>query len=154
MIYCTIFQGKENKTLEKKGIVSEFKEFITRGNVMDMAVGIIIGGAFTAIVQSLVNDLLMPVIGALFGGIDFSTLKYVVRAADEAAGIEEAAIKYGSFIQAIVNFLLIAIVIFLLVKGINKMRRKKEEPAPAPAPDPEPSEEVKLLTEIRDALKK
>ncbi len=140
--------------MEKKGIVSEFKEFITRGNVMDMAVGIIIGGAFTAIVQSLVNDLLMPVIGALFGGIDFSTLKYVVRAADEAAGIEEAAIKYGSFIQAIVNFLLIAIVIFLLVKGINKMRRKKEEPAPAPAPDPEPSEEVKLLTEIRDALKK
>ena len=140
--------------MEKKGIVSEFKEFITRGNVMDMAVGIIIGGAFTAIVQSLVNDLLMPVIGALFGGIDFTTLKYVVRAADEAAGIEEAAIKYGSFIQAIVNFLLIAIVIFLLVRGINKMRRKKEEPAPAPAPDPEPSEEVKLLTEIRDALKK
>ena len=140
--------------MEKKGIVTEFKEFITRGNVMDMAVGIIIGGAFTAIVTSLVNDLLMPVIGALFGGIDFSTLKYVIRAADEAAGIEEAAIKYGSFIQAIVNFLLIAIVIFLLVKGINKMRRKKEEPAPAPAPDPEPSEEVKLLTEIRDALKK
>ena len=140
--------------MEKKGIVSEFKEFITRGNVMDMAVGIIIGGAFTAIVQSLVNDLLMPVIGALFGGIDFTTLKYVVRAADEAAGIEEAAIKYGSFIQAIVNFLLIAIVIFLLVKGINKMRKKKEEPAPAPAPEPEPSEEVKLLTEIRDALKK
>ena len=140
--------------MEKKGIVSEFKAFITRGNVMDMAVDIIIGGAFTAIVQSLVNDLLMPVIGALFGGIDFSTLKYVVRAADEAAGIEEAAIKYGSFIQAIVNFLLIAVVIFLLVKGINKMRRKQEEPAPAPAPDPEPSEEVKLLTEIRDALKK
>ena len=154
VLYYRIFFGKEKKKMEKKGIVAEFKEFITRGNVMDMAVGIIIGGAFTAIVQSLVNDLLMPVIGALFGGIDFSTLKYVVRAADEAAGIEEAAIKYGSFIQAIVNFLLIAIVIFLLVKGINKMRRKKEEPAPAPAPDPEPSEEVKLLTEIRDALKK
>lgn len=140
--------------MEEKGIVAEFKEFITRGNVMDMAVGIIIGGAFTAIVTSLVNDLLMPVIGVLFGGLDFSTLKYVVRAADEAAGIEEAAIKYGSFIQAIVNFLLIAVVIFLMVKGINKMRRKKEEPAPAPSPDPEPSEEVKLLTEIRDALKK
>ncbi len=140
--------------MEKKGIVTEFKEFITRGNVMDMAVGIIIGGAFTAIVTSLVNDLLMPVIGALFGGIDFSTLKYVIRAADEAAGIEEAAIKYGSFIQAIVNFLLIALVIFFLVKAMNKFRRKKEEPAPAPAPDPEPSEEVKLLTEIRDALKK
>ena len=142
--------------MEKKGIVSEFKEFITRGNVMDMAVGIIIGGAFTAIVQSLVNDLLMPVIGALFGGVDFTTLRYVIREADEAAGVAEAAIKYGSFIQAIVNFLLIAIVIFLLVKGINNLRRKKEEPAPAPAPAPapEPSEEVKLLTEIRDALKK
>ena len=140
--------------MEKKGIVTEFKEFITRGNVMDMAVGIIIGGAFTAIVTSLVNDLLMPVIGALFGGIDFSTLKYVIRAADESAGIEEAAIKYGSFIQAIVNFLLIALVIFFIVKAMNKFRRKKEEPAPAPAPDPEPSEEVKLLTEIRDALKK
>jgi large conductance mechanosensitive channel len=140
--------------MEKKGIVAEFKEFITRGNVMDMAVGIIIGGAFTAIVTSLVNDLLMPIIGAIFGGIDFTSLKYVIRAADEAAGIEEAAIRYGSFIQAIVNFLLIAIVIFLLVKGLNKLRRKKEEPAPAPAPDPEPSEEVKLLTEIRDALKK
>ena len=140
--------------MEKKGIVSEFKEFITRGNVMDMAVGIIIGGAFTAIVQSLVNDLLMPVIGALFGGVDFTTLRYVIREADEAAGVAEAAIKYGSFIQAIVNFLLIAIVIFLLVKGINKMHKKKEEPAPAPAPAPEPSEEVKLLTEIRDALKK
>ena len=140
--------------MEKKGIVAEFKEFITRGNVMDMAVGIIIGGAFTAIVTSLVNDLLMPIIGAIFGGIDFTSLKYVIRAADEAAGIEEAAIRYGSFIQAIVNFLLIAIVIFLLVKGLNKLRRKKEEPAPAPEPDPEPSEEVKLLTEIRDALKK
>ena len=142
--------------MEKKGIVSEFKAFITRGNVMDMAVGIIIGGAFTAIVQSLVNDLLMPVIGALFGGVDFTSLRYVIREADEAAGVAEAAIKYGSFIQAIVNFLLIAIVIFLLVKGINKMHKKKEEPAPAPAPaaPPEPSEEVKLLTEIRDALKK
>ena len=140
--------------MEKKGIVAEFKEFITRGNVMDMAVGIIIGGAFTAIISSLVNDVLMPVIGLLFGGIDFTSLKYVIRAADEAAGIEEAAIRYGSFIQAIVNFLLIAIVIFLLVRGLNKLRRKKEEPAPEPAPDPEPSEEVKLLTEIRDALKK
>ena len=140
--------------MEKKGIVAEFKEFITRGNVMDMAVGIIIGGAFTAIVTSLVNDLLMPIIGAIFGGIDFTSLKYVIRAADEAAGIEEAVIRYGSFIQAIVNFLLIAIVIFLLVRGLNKLRRKKEEPAPEPAPDPEPCEEVKLLTEIRDALKK
>ena len=138
--------------MEKKGIVSEFKEFITRGNVMDMAVGIIIGGAFTAIVQSLVNDVLMPVIGTIFGGVDFTTLSVELKAATETS--EAVLLKYGSFIQAIVNFLLIAIVIFLLVRGINKMRRKKEEPAPAPAPDPEPSEEVKLLTEIRDALKK
>ncbi|MBR0420983.1 MAG: large-conductance mechanosensitive channel protein MscL [Clostridia bacterium] len=135
-------------------MVAEFKEFITRGNVMDMAVGIIMGSAFTAIVKSLVDDVLMPVIGILFGGIDFTSLKVVLRAADEAAGIEEAALKYGNFIQNIVSFLLIALVIFLMVKGMNKLRRKKEEPAPAPAPDPEPSEEVKLLTEIRDALKK
>lgn len=140
--------------MEKKGIVAEFKEFITRGNVMDMAVGIIMGSAFTAIVKSLVDDVLMPVIGILFGGIDFTSLKVVLRAADEAAGIEEAALKYGNFIQNIVSFLLIALVIFLMVKGMNKLRRKTEEPAPAPAPDPEPSEEVKLLTEIRDALKK
>ena len=140
--------------MEKKGIVAEFKEFITRGNVMDMAVGIMMGGAFTAIISSLVNDVLMPVIGLLFGGIDFTSLKVVLRAADEAAGIEEAALKYGNFIQNIVSFLLIALVIFLMVKGMNKLRRKKEEPAPEPAPDPEPSEEVKLLTEIRDALKK
>ena len=154
VLYYRIFFGKEKKKMEKKGIVAEFKEFITRGNVMDMAVGIIMGSAFTAIVKSLVDDVLMPVIGILFGGIDFTSLKVVLRAADEAAGIEEAAIKYGNFIQNIVSFLLIAVVIFLMVKGMNKLRRKKEEPAPAPAPDPEPSEEVKLLTEIRDALKK
>ena len=116
--------------------------------------GIIMGGAFTAIISSLVNDVLMPVIGLLFGGIDFTSLKVVLRAADEAAGIEEAALKYGNFIQNVVSFLLIALVIFFMVKGMNKLRRKKEEPAPAPAPDPEPSAEVKLLTEIRDALKK
>ena len=139
---------------KKKGIAAEFKEFITRGNVMDMAVGIIMGSAFTAIIKSLVDDVLMPIIGILFGGVDFTSLKVVLRAADEAAGIEEAALRYGNFIQNIVSFLLIAVVIFLMVKGMNKLRRKKEEPAPAPAPDPEPSEEVKLLTEIRDALKK
>ena len=139
---------------KKKGIAAEFKEFITRGNVMDMAVGIIMGSAFTAIIKSLVDDVLMPIIGILFGGVDFTSLKVVLRAADEAAGIEEAALRYGNFIQNIVSFLLIAVVIFLMVKGMNKLRRKKEEPAPAPAPAPEPSEEVKLLTEIRDALKK
>ena len=140
--------------MEKKGIVTEFKEFIMRGNVVDMAVGVIIGSTFTKIVTSLVNDVFMPVIGALFGGIDFTTLKYVVRPADEAAVVEEAAILYGNFIQNVVNFLLVALVVFFVVKAINALRRKKEEPAPAPAPAPEPSEEVKLLTEIRDALKK
>ncbi len=133
--------------------ISEFKTFITRGNVMDMAVGVIIGGAFTAIVTSLVNDLLMPVIGALFGGINFSNLKIVLTPASE--GVEEAAIRYGAFIQAIVNFLLVALCIFMIVKTINNMH-KKEEPAPEPAPEPEPvvPEDIKLLTEIRDLLKK
>ena len=142
---------------EKKqsGFAKEFKEFITRGNVMDMAVGVIIGGAFTAIVTSLVNDMLMPIIGALFGGINFSDLKVVLRAATETT--EEAAIRYGSFIQAIVNFLLVALCIFFIVKTINKMHKKPEEaPAPEPEPEPEPvvPEDIQLLTEIRDLLKK
>ena len=141
---------------EKKGIIKEFKEFISRGNVMDMAVGIIIGGAFTAIVTSLVNDVIMPVVGAIVGGINFSNLKIVITPADEAAGIAEAAICYGNFIQAIVNFLIVAFVIFMIVKTLNKMHKKEEEPAPAeePAAEPEPSDEVKLLTEIRDLMKK
>jgi large conductance mechanosensitive channel len=107
----------------KPAWIDEFKKFALKGNVVDMAVGVIIGGAFGKIVTSLVNDLLMPIIGAIFGGIDFTSLKYVIRAADEAAGIEEAAIRYGSFIQAIVNFLLIAIVIFLLRRGRRRTYR-------------------------------
>lgn len=142
------------ETPKKKTVFAEFKEFITRGNVMDMAVGVIMGSAFTKIVTSLVNDMIMPIIGWLFGGVDFTSLKAVIRVADEAAGVEEAAILYGSFIQNVVDFVLIALVVFLLVKGINAFHRKKEEPAPEPAPEPEPSQEVKLLTEIRDALKK
>ncbi len=138
---------------KQSGFAKEFKEFITRGNVMDMAVGVIIGGAFTAIVNSLVNDMLMPIIGALFGGVNFSDLKIVLKAATETT--EEAAIRYGSFIQAIVNFLLVALCIFLIVKSINKMH-KKPEPAPEPEPEPEPvvPDDIKLLTEIRDLLKK
>ncbi len=145
---------------EKKGFIKEFKEFISRGNVMDMAVGIIIGSAFTAIVTSLVNDIVMPVIGLIFGGVSFADLKIVIREATDTA--EAATLNYGSFIQVIVNFLLVALVIFLIVKGINGMRaraealKKKEEEAPAeeePAPA-EPSDEVKLLTEIRDLLSK
>ena len=132
---------------EKKGLVQEFKEFVSRGNVMDMAVGVIIGGAFTAIVTSLVNDILMPIIGGVTGGLDFTAYAF---------NIGEASVNYGTFIQAIVNFLLVALCVFLLVKAVNKAK-KKEEPAPAPeepAAEPEPSEEVLLLREIRDSLKK
>ena len=137
-----------------KKFFEEFKAFVMRGNVMDMAVGVIVGGAFGAITTSLVSNVVTPLLAVLFNSPNPDALNITLRAADEAAGIEEAALRYGNFIQNIVSFLLIAVVIFLMVKGMNKLRRKKEEPAPAPAPDPEPSEEVKLLTEIRDALKK
>lgn len=124
-----------------KKFFGEFKDFISKGNVMSMAIGIIIGGAFTAIVTSLVNDIITPLIGILLGGIDFTSLSVTIG---------EASIAFGAFIQAIINFLLTAFVLFLVVKALNKMSRKKEE-APAPA---EPSAEEKLLTEIRDLLKK
>ena len=112
---------------EKKGFFAEFKEFISRGNVMDMAVGIIIGGAFTAIVNSLVNDIAMPCIARLTGGIDFAFLNIVMGEGEEAP-----VLAVGNFILNVVNFLLIALVVFLLVKGLNKLKRKKEEPASAP----------------------
>ena len=133
----------------------EFKEFVLRGNVMDMAVGIIIGGAFGKIVSSLVDDILMPVIGLFTGGINFSELAYVIKPAEiDAAGEEIVAattLNYGLFIQNIVDFLIIALVIFMMIRAINRLRRKHEEPE---APAPEPSDEVKLLTEIRNLLDK
>lgn len=135
---------------KKIGIIGEFKEFISRGSVVDLAVGVIVGSAFTAIVTSLVNDIVMPVIGVLFGGIDFTSLRLVIREASE--GVEEASLNYGNFIQSVVNFLLISLVIFLVVKAINSFKRKKEEVAEEPAA-PEVSEEVLLLREIRDELK-
>ena len=135
---------------KKKGIIAEFKEFISRGNVIDLAVGVVMGSAFTAIVTSLVNDIIMPAVGVLFGGIDFTSLRLVIREATETT--EEAAICYGNFIQAVVNFLLIAMVIFLVIKGMNAFKRKKEE-AVEEAKPAEPSEEVLLLREIRDSLK-
>ncbi len=125
-----------------KKFSKEFKEFISRGNVMDMAVGVVIGGAFTAIVTSLVNDIIMPIIGLILGNVNFAELAIVSG---------ETEIRYGSFIQAIVNFILVALVIFMVVKGMNKMRKKKEE---APKEPPKPAEDVVLLTEIRDLLKK
>ena len=131
-----------------KSFFAEFKEFISRGNVIDLAVGVIIGGAFTSIVNSLVKDIIMPFIGWIFGGIDFTNLKYVITPGTEE--IPEAAIYYGNFIQNVVNFLLVAFTIFCMVRLINKFRRKKEE---APKAPPAPSKEEVLLTEIRDLLK-
>ena len=129
----------------------DFKKFATKGNIIDMAVGVIIGGAFGKIVTSLVNDVIMPTVGILMGGIDFSSLKYVITPADEAAGIVEASIKYGSFIQTVVDFLIIALSVFFFVRLMGKLQRKKEA-APPPAP-PKPTLDQELLTEIRDILK-
>ena len=138
-----------------KNFITEFKQFISRGNVVDMAVGVVVGSAFTAIVNSLVKDMITPLIGLLFGGIDFSDMKLVFRAATEETA--ELALTYGNFLQAIVNFLLVSFAIFSEVKAMNSFRRKKEEepsPEPEPESEPEPSEEVLLLREIRDSLKK
>jgi len=145
---------------EKKGFIGEFKEFIARGNVMDMAVGVIIGGAFGKISTSLVNDIIMPLVSMLTGGIDFSSWKWVLKPAvvDAATGAEVTAavsVNFGTFIATILDFLIVAFAIFCVIKALNAMHRKKEEePAPEPAAPPEPSNEEKLLTEIRDLLKK
>ena len=143
-------------------MLKEFKDFIAKGNVMDMAVGIIIGAAFTAIVKSMVDDLLNPIIGLFTGGVDF-TNRYIVLAGDVARGVSlsdaresgAAVFAYGSFIMAIFNFLIIAFVVFMLVRQVNKMKEeaKKEEEAAAPAADPGPSEKD-LLADILVALKK
>lgn len=137
-------------------MASEFKDFAMKGNVVDMAVGIIIGGAFGKIVASMVNDVLMPIIGKFMGGVDFSNLyvsldgaEYASLAAAEEAGA--AIMKYGAFIQNVVDFVIIAFVIFMIIRAMNNMRKKEEE---APAAPPEPSEEVKLLRDIRDSLAK
>ncbi|MBQ7283994.1 MAG: large-conductance mechanosensitive channel protein MscL [Oscillospiraceae bacterium] len=138
-----------------KNFIDEFKKFISRGNVVDMAVGVIVGSAFTAIVNSLVKDVVTPVMGFITGGVDFTQMKYVITPATEE--VAEVAILYGNFIQAIINFLIIAFVVFCMVKLINTMRaklEKQQEEAAAPAEPPKPSEEVVLLTEIRDLLKK
>ncbi len=129
---------------------SEFKEFAMKGNVVDMAVGIIIGAAFGKIIASLVKDVIMPFVGSMLGGVDFSSLAYVL---EEAHGeVAAVSIKYGLFIQSIVDFLIIAVAIFMAIKVMNSMKKKEEE-APAEAP-PAPSNEEVLLGEIRDLLKK
>ena len=138
------------------GFIKEFKEFAVKGNVMDMAVGVIIGGAFGKIVTSLVNDVLMPVISTLTGGIDFTNLfvtlgdgDFKTLAAAQEAGA--AVLAYGQFIQNIIDFVIIAFCIFLMIKGMNKLNRKKEEPAPE---EPKGPTQEELLAEIRDLLKK
>ena len=132
-----------------KGFIGEFKEFVSRGNVVDMAVGVVVGSAFTGIVNSLVKEVFMPFIGWLIGGIDFSDFKIVLKSAE--GEVPEVAILYGSFINQVVNFFILAFVVFMVVKVLNRFKRKKEE---APAEPPKPSDEVVLLTEIRDLLKK
>ena len=130
-------------------LFDEFKAFVMRGNVVDMAVGVIIGGAFGKIVTSLVNDIFMPIIGVLIGNVNFSDLQ--IKLGEPLEGVEQAAIKYGMFIQEVVNFLIIALCIFMVIKVVNKLQKKKEE---APAPVPEPTKEEVLLSEIRDVLNK
>ncbi|MBQ7489543.1 MAG: large-conductance mechanosensitive channel protein MscL [Bacteroidales bacterium] len=145
-------------------LLQEFKEFAMKGNVVDMAIGVIIGGAFGKIVTSLVNDLLMPLIGALIGNVDFTTLSVTLREAvmnGEEVVKEAVTLRYGNFIQTTVDFLIVAFCIFMVIKLINKAtnmvkkQEKEEQTAPAeePAPAPEPSQETVLLTEIRDLLK-
>ena len=131
------------------GMMKEFREFAMRGNVVDMAVGIVIGGAFGKIVTSFVNDVLMPPIGMAIGGVDFSDLALTLK---EAAGEAEAVtLNYGAFIQTVLDFVIIAFAIFMVVKAMNNLKKKEEA---APPPPPKPSAEETLLTEIRDLLKK
>ena len=141
------------------GFLQEFKAFALKGNVMDMAVGVIIGGAFGKIVTSLVNDVIMPPIGLLIGGVDFTDLKLTLKQAVVEAGTEVAPAvtwNYGAFIQQVVDFTILAFCVFMMVKIMNQLIKKRDTapaPAPAPAPEPEPSAEEKLLAEIRDLLK-
>lgn len=132
------------------GMMQEFKAFAMRGNVMDMAVGIVIGGAFGKIVSSLVSDVIMPPIGMLTGGIDFSAMKWVLKPADDSDPkhkIAEVAVNYGTFINTIITFIIVAFAIFMVIKLMNRLQQKKEEAPAAPPAD------VALLTEIRDLLK-
>ena len=132
------------------GFFKEFKEFAMRGSVIDLAVGVVIGGAFGKIVTSLVDDIIMPPIGFITGGVDFSNMKYVIKEGNEAAGVAEVAVTYGNFINVLIQFLIIAFCIFLVIKGLNSLKREgPKEPEAAPAP----TKEETLLTEIRDILK-
>lgn len=131
-------------------MLKEFKDFAMRGNVVDLAVAVVIGGAFGRIVTSVVSDIIMPPIGMLLGGVDFTELKIVLKVATEE--VEAVSINYGAFINTLIDFIIIAFAIFMVIKGINATKRKK--PAPPPPPPPAPSKEEVLLTEIRDLLAK
>lgn len=134
-------------------LIKEFKDFAMRGNVVDMAVGVIIGAAFGKIVSSLVNDIIMPLVGVVTGGMDFTDLKWVIQKGiteGETVIQPEVTMNYGAWIQTVVDFLIVAFCIFVMIKFMNQLRKKKEE---APAPTPEPTKEEQLLTEIRDILK-
>lgn len=148
--------GHGVEKVAKIKFITEFKDFISKGNVMDMAVGMIVGAAFTAIVTSLVNNILMPALGMITGQIDFSDLKIILQAAvkDEAGEIitPEVAIGYGAFINSVISFLLIALSIFILIKVIGSFKRKKKE-EPKEEEEPKPDPQIELLTEIRDLLK-
>lgn len=137
-----------------KGFISEFKNFAMKGNVIDLAVGVIIGGAFNKIVSSLVADIIMPIMGLLTGGADFKELSYILRAAGN--GKDAVVLKYGLFIQNVVDFLIIALSVFIMIKVISKLNRKKEEEdikIKEEAKEEAPTKEEALLTEIRDLLK-
>lgn len=142
------------------GMIKEFKEFAVKGNMLDMAVGIIIGGAFGKVITSLVNDILMPPLGMLLGKVDFTNLKVILQKGQEAVmdgttvvqpAINEVSVNYGMFIQTVIDFVIVAFCIFVVIKAMNRLKRKEEV---APAAPPPPSEEVVILKEIRDLLKK
>lgn len=134
--------------------VKEFKEFAMKGNVIDLAVGVVIGGAFGKIVTSLVNDVIMPPLGFLTGGIDFKDLKIYIKHGDPAKKIADVTVNYGNFINIVIEFLIIAFCIFMVIKAINSMKREELAPEPEPIAVPEPTKEELLLTEIRDLLAK
>lgn len=142
------------------GFVKEFKEFALRGNLIDLAIGVVIGGAFGKLTTSFIGDVVMPPIGKLMGNVDFSQLKYVMQAGvaevKDSSGavitpaVAEVAVKYGAFLNTVIDFLIVAFVMFMVIKAMNRMKKKQEE---APAAPPEPSKEEVLLSEIRDILK-
>lgn len=140
--------GAPKKTGRELKVIKDFKEFALKGNIIDLAVGIIIGGAFGKIVSSLVNDILMPALGVLLGGVDFTGLKYVIT--PSRGEVTEVAIMYGAFIQSVVDFLIISFSIFMLIKLLLSMKKKETE---APLDPPAPAQDVVLLKEIRDLLK-